>query len=245
MNARTFVIGDIHGDAQALDIVLARLPPMTARDTLVFLGDYVDRGPDSLEVVQRVQQVVRDCPARTITLMGNHEAMWIECYRSPELGFLMPRVNGCAQLYRSFTNQPHLEANTWLRADEVPRFCDVASWFPRKIYDWMTTLRLWHEDGHAIYVHAGLEGEGSGWFPPHKCSRESILWMRETDFFLRYRGKRLVFGHTKASTLPAEGQQPDDSAWRRGPLIGLDTGCGKGGFLSALELPAMRLYESR
>ena len=46
MAGRTFAIGDIHGDLAALELLLARLPTLTAEDTLVFLGDYIDRGPE-------------------------------------------------------------------------------------------------------------------------------------------------------------------------------------------------------
>jgi hypothetical protein len=51
MAGRTFAIGDVHGDRAQLEVLLGRLPPLDAKDTIVFVGDYVDRGPQSAQVV--------------------------------------------------------------------------------------------------------------------------------------------------------------------------------------------------
>jgi serine/threonine protein phosphatase 1 len=254
MAPRTFVVGDIHGDLAALESLLAKLPALASEDTLLFLGDYVDRGPDSLGVVERIRGLGAKLPAKLVTLRGNHEDMWVKCYQAEEssFGFLIPPGNGCLNTYRSFTGQPQLTDTERLPNEEMVLFMEVASWFPREIYEWMDTLPLWYEDEHAIYVHAGLEGEGTEWKHPRDCARMPLMWMREEDFFLGYRGKRLLFGHTKVKDLPP----PDLSFWQKlfddpndvwvnHDLIGLDTGSGKGGFLSAIELPAMKVYESR
>jgi serine/threonine protein phosphatase 1 len=254
MTLRTFVVGDIHGDLIALEHLLAKLPKMTQDDTLVFLGDYLDRGPSSLQVVERVRGLSATIPAKLVTLRGNHEDMWIRCYQGEEAsyGFLMPPGNGCINTYRSFTGQTQLAETERLSNEELLLFMEVASWFPRELFDWMNSLPLWYEDEHAIYVHAGLEGEGTEWKHPKDCKPMPLMWMREEDFFLGYRGKRLVFGHTKVKDLPP----PDLSFWKKlfddpndvwvnHDLIGLDTGSGKGGFLSAIELPTMKVYESR
>ena len=116
----------------------------------------------------------------------------------------------------------------------------------------MASLPLWYEDEHAIYVHAGLEGEGREWKHPRDCLPKPLLWMREPDFYTGYAGKRLVFGHTAVRDLPTDhlgrvASFLDDpwDVWLRGDLIGMDTGCGKGGYLSAVELPSLEIYESR
>src|SRR5262249_34112580 len=103
MTARTFVVADIHGELHALQPLLERLPRLTAHDTLVFLGDYIDRGPDSAGVVERVREIQDAGPCKVIALRGNHEDSWTESYRVPNAGFLMPRGNGCTEMYRSFT----------------------------------------------------------------------------------------------------------------------------------------------
>ena len=78
------------------------------------------------------------------------------------------------------------------------------------------------------------------------------MWTRRLDFYTGYRGKLLVFGHTAADELPCDHLGPyagylggSLEVWMRGDLIGLDTACGKGGFLSAIELPSRRSYHSR
>ena len=56
MTARTFAIGDIHGDLAALRRVMGKLPSLTYEDTLVFVGDYLDRGPNSAQVIEFILQ---------------------------------------------------------------------------------------------------------------------------------------------------------------------------------------------
>ena len=81
---RTLAIGDVHGSALALDALLAVVAP-TAADRLVFLGDYVDRGPDTRGVLDRLIRIRREFP-HAVFLRGNHELMmtrargdWSEC----------------------------------------------------------------------------------------------------------------------------------------------------------------------
>ena len=70
----TVAIGDVHGNLRALDDLLARLDPLlTAEDTVVFLGDYIDRGPDTRGCVESILRWRQESPATVVTLMGNHE----------------------------------------------------------------------------------------------------------------------------------------------------------------------------
>ena len=114
----------------------------------------------------------------------------------------------------------------------------------------MRTLVWFYEDEHAIYVHAGIKREGDHFPHPSKVDPpRALLWLRDRDFFENYRGKLVVFGHTTTRTLPNElsTYTPDDPTdlWAGPACVGLDTACGKGGFLTAFELPAQRVYESR
>jgi serine/threonine protein phosphatase 1 len=72
---RVLVIGDIHGCSRALDLILAAVKP-TADDHLILLGDYVDRGPDSSGVMQRLLALEKQC--RLTALRGNHEKMMVD-----------------------------------------------------------------------------------------------------------------------------------------------------------------------
>jgi serine/threonine protein phosphatase 1 len=72
MSSRTFAIGDIHGCSLALETLLSKIEPQSS-DTVVFLGDYIDRGPDSCKVVALVLELVKSC--QVIPLLGNHDWM--------------------------------------------------------------------------------------------------------------------------------------------------------------------------
>jgi serine/threonine protein phosphatase 1 len=247
MEERTVAIGDIHGDLAQLLTLWERLPVLTASDTLVFLGDYVDRGPDSRGVIEFIRSLPSRTPARVVALMGNHEQILLDAYEGGNSEPLWPPSNGVMATYLSFTGEAFDGSE-----QQFERMLKVKEWLPTDVYRWMKALPLWYEDERAIYVHAGLEGEDKVWFHPTKSQGTSLLWMREDDFWKGYSGKRLVFGHTVTSCLPLDhlnwlDKVFDDKrdVWFRGDLIGIDTGCGKGGFLSAVGLPGLDVYESR
>jgi serine/threonine protein phosphatase 1 len=153
---------------------------------------------------------------------------------------------------RSYLDLPPLAPTDELSPEQIRQLVDVRSWLPESVIEWMKTLQTWYEDDHAIYVHAGLDGEGTEWKHPRDGREKPLLWMREPDFFKGYHGKMVVFGHTCTRDLPIDHIGPirklfDDPGdiWVRNDLVGIDTACGKGGFLSAIELPRMKVYESR
>jgi serine/threonine protein phosphatase 1 len=122
--------------------------------------------------------------------------------------------------------------------------------FPAEVVAWFRALPYWYEDQHAIYVHAGLPRGPEGFIHPSAVPDPIVLlWLRDDHFFRNYRGKLVVFGHTRTEYLPPElsGYTPEDPTdlWAGENVVGIDTGCGNGGFLTALELPAMNVYESR
>jgi serine/threonine protein phosphatase 1 len=239
----TFVIGDIHGERAMLERVLARLPFVAPDDTLVLLGDYLDRGPDSAGVIARLRRLPEETAGKVVLLAGNHE----DAYRRSladelDVGFFLQRGNGTLECFRSFTDR-EIVPGAPLGDDEARPFFELATWLPPPVARWLAALAYWYEDEHAIYVHAGLDGEGAHWMHPRDGREKPLVWMREPDFWLQYEGKPIVFGHTPVSDLP-----PADPSrcepWRRGPLIGLDTGAGRGGHLSAIELPSGRVFTS-
>jgi serine/threonine protein phosphatase 1 len=232
-----------------LQILFSRLPPMTPQDTVVFLGDYIDRGPDSAGVVAWVRDFQQKTPTKCITLRGNHEDAWTQVIEQGWPEFIMPRGNGCLESLRSFRGEPAPDE------DELPTNADydamfTGEFFPPEVVAWMRELPFFYEDEHAIYVHAGIKRDGDGFPHPSLVDpQRALLWLRDRDFFENYRGKLVVFGHTTTRTLPNElsTHTPDDPTdlWAGPSCVGLDTACGKGGFLTAFELPAKRVYESR
>lgn len=249
MAARTFAIGDIHGDATHLFKLLSCLPEVDAKDTIVFLGDYVDRGPRSRDVVEYVRQLHKQIPARIVALRGNHEDAWLRVIDKGWDEFVLPPGNGCLAAMRSYTGGKMPEENEMPRRDELMMLTS-GSFFSDEDVDWFRSLPYWYEDDHAIYVHAGLPKGPGGFLHPNAVKAPiSMLWCRDMDFFKNYRGKLVVFGHTGTQYLPPElsGYTPEDPTdlWAGENCCGLDTGCGKGGFLTALELPTRSVYESR
>ena len=249
MAQRTFAIGDVHGDLAALKALLGLLPPLDKDDTLVFLGDYVDRGPNSAGVVELMREgLARRVPAKIVALRGNHEDGWLRVAKGGWPDFTLPPGNGCLPCLRSYTGtSSEVQGAT---DDEMPGLLD-GGFFPREVLDWMGSLPYWHEDKHAIYVHAGLPCVGPRWLHPVMVRDPAILlWQRDRRFFTEYRGKRVVCGHTNTKTLPQElslyTPQCDDDLWLGEHVVAIDTGAGKEvGFLTAIELPAMRVCESR
>lgn len=248
MAGRTFAIGDIHGEYDALERVLALLPPLDGQDTIVFLGDYIDRGPKSAEVLELVRHGL---PARTsariVALMGNHEEAWLRVLDGVSQHFVVKTSNGCTAFLRSFQGRAH--------DDEDPSSEDfeamlTGSFLPVDVVAWMRSLPRWYEDEHAIYVHAGLTQDGDRWLHPSETEHQPrFLWERSKAFYRSYVGKPVVVGHTPTRYLAESGGEhtPADAAEVQGSPYShlIDTGAGQGGFLTALELPAMRLYDSR
>jgi serine/threonine protein phosphatase 1 len=245
---RTFAIGDIHGDTQALFQLMSRLPSLSHNDTLVFLGDYLDRGPNSFGVVSWLMELPKRTKANVVCLRGNHEDAWLRVVEVGWDAFVAPRPNGCLETMRSFVGKPCAADDEPTTEEEKALY--QGSFFPTKVLSWLNSLEHWYEDEHAIYVHAGLmEHEGKFLHPSVTEPKVALLWLRDERFFREYRGKRVVFGHTRTEFLPEElsGYTPEDPTdlWAGPCCIGVDTGAGCGGFLTTCELPTGNVYESR
>jgi serine/threonine protein phosphatase 1 len=161
----------------------------------------------------------------------------------------MPLSNGCFAAMRSFAGKPPPGMDDRPDPAEIKSMLK-GSFFPADVVEWMRGLRHWFENEHAIFVHAGLpRGKTDFLHPSAVPAPAALLWLRDEDFFRNYRGKLVVFGHTATAFLPPElsSYTPEDpmDIWAGPCCVGLDTGAGKGGFLTALELPAMHVYESR
>lgn len=169
-SGRLLAIGDIHGCHDQLAALLAKVKPQPS-DRLVFLGDYIDRGPRSKEVVELVLSLRQRCPD-TIFLKGNHEAM-LEDYlvRGERLQFL--RNGGDATL--------------------ASYGAAGAAEIPQAHRDFFNNLRLYYETDSFIFVHAGLR-------PGVQLAgqrEQDLLWIREEFLSSSYDwGKTVVFGHT-------------------------------------------------
>ena len=214
---RIFAIGDIHGCIEKLNRLLELLPYVPERDTLVFIGDYIGRGRQSRQVVERISQLCKDNP-QVITLMGNHELMLFEYNRLGDRNLLeVMRNNGVEATMTSYGRSNVADLRS-------------LSFLPAKHRDFMENLLpIWQTDQY-IFVHAGILPDR----PLAEQDRDTFCWVR--DLFLNNEhdyGKQVIFGHTPFATPLVTPTK-----------IGIDTGAVYGNLLTAIELPSMRFYHS-
>lgn len=233
---KTFVVGDIHGRCAQLLNLLDMLPRDPQSDTLVFLGDLIDRGADAPGCVDHILKLRRENPEQVICLRGNHEQMLLDFLDGHTSMWLTP-VTGGERTFEQYTGAAvHVRTETDL--EETRRVFEEK--FPPEHLAFMRSLPFYYEDEHAIYVHAGLD-DGKH---PSESSPMSLLWMRDMDFYKNYRGKPCVFGHTPTPLLPLRGRLGRHGIYISHSAVGLDTGYTHQSPLSCLSLPDFNLYQT-
>ncbi len=123
-------------------------------------------------------------------------------------------------------------------SDELRR--QIAQLVPPEHVDFFREMPLYHEDDHALYVHAGLDGGKH----PRDTTPHHLLWSRDANFFRNYKGKPCIFGHTPTPILPLRGRVGRHGIYISHSAIGLDTGYMHGSPLSCLQLPDFKLYQA-
>jgi serine/threonine protein phosphatase 1 len=173
---RTLAIGDIHGMSPALDALLTLVRP-TLQDRLVFLGDYVDRGPDSKGVIDRILNLSQTY--RTVCLKGNHEIM-MERARHDRNERKMWLAVGGLQAMASYSTSGR---STY---DDIPerhwQFMDDC-------------LPYWETDTH-IFVHANLDEHRS----LADQVEQKLYWEHLHGPIRHHSGKAVICGHTSQSS---------------------------------------------
>lgn len=163
-------VGDIHGCLKPLQQLMNQVAPKE-EDQIVFLGDYIDRGPDSRGVIDYLLNFHDRWP-QTVFLKGNHEAMLLDFVAGREQ--LLYLLNGGETTLFSYREEGRLQ-------------------IPEAHLQFLHSLRLYFETDQYLFVHAGLRPE----IPIENQSEEDLLWIREEFLSSAYRwGKTVVFGHT-------------------------------------------------
>lgn len=168
--SRTYAIADLHGRYDLLEAALERIEASPSGGTIVFLGDYVDRGPQSREVIERLLAGPTQPGWKWVCLKGNHEDMMVGAIRGEyeESWWL---GNGGSHTLASYDD------------------CMV----PAEHVDWMDGLPRCYADGMRVFVHAGLDET----IPFDEQTEQTMLWSRvprDRDYTCRL--GYVVHGHT-------------------------------------------------
>jgi serine/threonine protein phosphatase 1 len=221
-----YAVGDIHGEARKLDALLASLP-LVPGDRFVFLGDYVDRGPDSKGVVDRLLRLEERYPC--VFLMGNHESMLLDF-----LGYEgRPYFGGDAFLLNGG------DRTLWSYDYFGPERAEKPFQLPPEHDDFYRRLVLHHMEGDYLFVHAGLQQdllcESDVRWVLGSSRPEELLWNRTAGDLPHALGVTLVYGHTPAPDLQVR--------WNLPFSVGIDTGAVYGGSLTAIRLPDEAIFQ--
>ena len=171
---RYYCFPDIHGChdllQKALDFVY-RENPLGGK--IIFLGDYIDRGPDNKKVIETVMNPKDGW--EFVCLMGNHEEMFLDA------------VGGKMQFYDPKVVLEYIP--------EAKTVADVQGYFPEDVLDWMKALKLFHFEGPNVFAHAYYDDD---LLPEHQ-QKHDVLWVRMDDW-MAYRSQQdrlfLTHGHT-------------------------------------------------
>jgi serine/threonine protein phosphatase 1 len=224
---RTYAIGDIHGRLDLLERLLARIAddvahrPSPARLVLVFLGDYVDRGPASAQVVERLMRgPPPDGPladTQWICVKGNHEDCMVRFLDDLSFG---PgwAANGGFETVCSYAG-PLPER---LRTD-MPALRDaLAGALPPEHLRFLSRLPLTHREGDYLFVHAGIRPG----IPVSEQDPADLMWIRD----------EFLYAQTPLDMVVVHGHTPCPTPEIRAHRIGIDTKAYMSGQLTALAL---------
>ena len=215
---RSYVIGDIHGCLNELACLVEGLP-LEPSDRLIFLGDYIDRGPDSKGVISYLIEWRQQRNQEVVFLKGNHEDMFLSHLGLPGRYGDMFFFNGGGATLASYGISP---------SNVAPE--DALSAIPREHLLFLEGLKSYCLLEPYLCVHAGIRPS----IPLSQQSEEELLWIRD-EFILNPHPLpyTVLFGHT-----------PQKEVLFHLPYkIGLDTGLVYGNQLSCLEVHEKVLYQ--
>lgn len=166
-----YVIGDVHGCLNTLRELLENRLGISQSDTVIFLGDYIDRGPYSKQVLDYVNDLLEQ-GYYIVPLRGNHDDLLIQGRFSTEVA-KMHLVSGGLATLTSFRVTKH---------DEIPwQYCDFVD-----------NLPFYHEEDDFVCVHASLDVSTANPYTEY----ETMLWSRLDDDDVDKNNRRVVAGHT-------------------------------------------------
>jgi serine/threonine protein phosphatase 1 len=218
---RLYVVGDIHGRADALRDVFSRIDADLAtgefrRPVQIFLGDYIDRGPASREVLDML--IEREQHHETMPLKGNHEALFLEFFTNPAV-LSSWRQFGGLQTLMSYGLKPSINPGP---QEQIELAQQLMQSVPPAHLKLIADMRNSFTCGDLFFVHAGVRPG----IPLKQQKEDDLLWIRE-DFLFHERSfkKVIVHGHTPVA-------EPDVRVNR----INLDVGAYATGKLACMVI---------
>lgn len=215
-----FVISDIHGMYKQFEQLLTF---WDRESKLVLLGDLIDRGPQSLDVVKKAMELKTNYGEQIIFCRGNHEEMLLDFIRFPEMHRKFYIPNGGRETIQSFmeaTPDAVEELNTIEQAYYMKeQFAEELSF--------LESGKLYEIIGEVLLTHAGFE---SHFAEVSESTEDDFLWMRDHYLYPNKTPYINVFGHT-----PTKKIHKTDDIWVSADkkYIGIDGGCAYGGQLNA------------
>jgi serine/threonine protein phosphatase 1 len=224
---RIYAVGDLHGRADLLDRLLLHIDEDLAsfpvqRAIQVFLGDYIDRGPDSRLVLERL--IERGQTHEVVCLKGNHEVFLLDFFRDPELFKHWRQYGGLDTLKSYGVVPPFNPSKKQLQALAASLYKSM----PAAHVEFLDRLQTWFECGDYLFVHAGVRPG----VPLAQQHEKDLLWIR--DEFLKSKedfGKIVIHGHTPVATAEICPNR-----------INIDTGAYASGLLTCLILEAEKSW---
>lgn len=230
------IIGDLHGRLDLLEQMLAQIGRQAdaGRARIVFVGDLIDRGPDSAGVLRLVRELTEERPEHVICLMGNHERMLLDFMDAPRQGGARWIANGGEETLVSYGLNPWMPNAAEGAEDRLSALASsLQQALPEGMENWLRQLPLlWQEGGLAI-SHAGADPAR----PMANQTADTLLW-----------GHRAFLRQKRADQIwVAHGHIIVDSVAAKDGRIAVDTGAWRSGRLSAawLDHNGLSVFESR
>ena len=240
--AEVFAVGDIHGRSDLLAALIdqaAREPKLRDRRAIVFLGDLVDRGPDSLGAIDLAMAAKARAGAdEAVALMGNHEAMM-----RLALDPTTPRDDAIDALDTWIANGGDRTMAEFVKTDEAPENLDALlkiarAALPARVRSWLESLRASWRSGEVLFVHAGVNPQveleaflAVPWNIPLAQLDEDRHWAWVRWPFLQHRPRKgfggffVIHGHTPNDARRDPSHEDQIAGFR----LNLDAGSGMTG----------------
>ncbi|MFK8794907.1 metallophosphoesterase family protein [Planococcus plakortidis] len=217
---RILAISDIHGELELFNRLLEKVGYDATEDQLVLLGDYVDRGPDSKGVLERVIELKKQ---GAIVLRGNHDQMMLDAAKGETGAAGNWLRNGAISTLQSY--------DASIKGMEL-----LAGELFWEHVEFLKGTEFYYETDGYIFVHAGVQPG----VPVQETDPYVLMWIRD-EFHEGYMGdKKIVFGHTPAFKL--RGSRDTSIYFGDNRIIGIDGGAFYGGRLNCLELPGEKVH---